>query len=37
MEWFCKLIKIRQKQFEEDCLKTVGADRFLMKVSIFAF
>ena len=37
MESFCNLKKIRLWQFEEDCLKTVGGDRFLMKLSFLAF
>ena len=35
--FFSYLIKIRLRKFEEDCLKTAGGDRFLMKYSIFAF
>ena len=37
MESFCNLIKIRLWKFEEDCLKTVGGDLFLLKLSFFAF
>ena len=32
-----KLVKSKLRKFEEDCLKTVGGDRFLMKWSFFAF
>ena len=37
MESLCNLIMIRLWKFEEDCLKTEGGDRFLMKLSFFAF
>ena len=37
MESFRNLIKIRLWKFYEHCLKTVWGDRFLMKLSFFAF
>ena len=37
MELFFNLIKIRLLKFEDDCLKTVGGDIFLIKKSIFPF
>ena len=37
MESLCNLIIIRLLKFEEDCLKTEGEDRFLMKWSNFVF
>ena len=37
MESFYNLIKIRWWKFKEHCLKTVGGDTFLMKLSFFAF
>ena len=37
MSFFYYTIKIRMFKFENDCLKTVGGDRFLMKWSMFAF
>jgi len=37
MESFCNLIKIRLRKFEENCLKSVEENRFLMKLYFFAF